>query len=173
VDHANNPRITQVAHFRLSMQLQQPQLLARELSSALLAPPPAWRAIVPSASASTWFQVLSASGRQLFQDAQTGQLHTISSHVYLQQTPPEPVSSPSPVRVIRWDPSRPWRDHAPNAPISTARQSLSLQRQLWGPHHLSLGVWGWGSQPAHQLVVRQAYGSSGLLLPSTHWPQAV
>ena len=33
---------------------------------------------------------------------------------------------------------------------------LYLQGQLWGPHHLSLGVWGRGSQPAHQLVVRQA-----------------
>ena len=41
-----------------------------------------------------------------------------------------------------------------NAPASSARQYL--QGQLWGPHHLSLGVWGWGSQPAHQLVVRQA-----------------
>ena len=33
---------------------------------------------------------------------------------------------------------------------------LYLQGQLWGPHHLSLGVWGWGTQPAHQLVVKQA-----------------
>ena len=33
---------------------------------------------------------------------------------------------------------------------------LYLQGQLWGPHHLSLGVWGRGGQPAHQLVVRQA-----------------
>jgi len=73
--------ITQVAHMRLSLQLQQTQLLARELSSVLLALPPAWRAIVSSAPASTWFQVLSASGKQLFQDAQTGQLHTISLHL--------------------------------------------------------------------------------------------
>ncbi|DBA88497.1 TPA: hypothetical protein ACH3X2_004979 [Trebouxia sp. C0005] len=33
---------------------------------------------------------------------------------------------------------------------------LYLQGPLWGQHHLSLGVWGWGSQPAHQLVVKQA-----------------
>ncbi|KAL3136563.1 hypothetical protein ABBQ38_005809 [Trebouxia sp. C0009 RCD-2024] len=29
------------------------------------------------------------------------------------------------------------------------------QGHLWGPNHLSLGVWGWG-QPGYQLVVRQA-----------------
>ncbi len=38
---------------------------------------------------------------------------------------------------------------------------MYLQGQLWGPHHLSFGVWGWGSQPAHQLVA-YAYGSSGV-----------
>jgi len=38
--------ITKVAHLRLS--LQQPQLLASELSSVLLALPPAWRTIVSS-----------------------------------------------------------------------------------------------------------------------------
>ncbi len=67
--------ITKVAHLRLSLQLQQPQLLTSELSSVLLALPPAWRTIVSSKPACTWFQVvLSASGRQLVQDAQTGQL---------------------------------------------------------------------------------------------------
>ncbi|KAL3148211.1 hypothetical protein ABBQ38_008609 [Trebouxia sp. C0009 RCD-2024] len=34
--------------------------------------------------------------------------------------------------------------------------ALSSQRPLYGPDHLSLGVWGWGQQPGHQLVVRQA-----------------
>ena len=63
--------ITKVAHLRLSLQLQQPQLLASELSSVLLALPPAWRTIVSSAPACTLFQVPSASGRQLIQDAQT------------------------------------------------------------------------------------------------------
>jgi len=89
--------ITKVAHLRLSLQLQQPQLLASELTSVLLALPPAWRTIVRSAPACTWFQVLSASGRQLIQDARTSQLHIINPHLQLQQTPPKPVSKPSPV----------------------------------------------------------------------------
>jgi len=50
--------ITKVAHLRLSLQLQQPQLLASELSSVLLALPPAWRTIVSSAPACTWFHPL-------------------------------------------------------------------------------------------------------------------
>ena len=33
---------------------------------------------------------------------------------------------------------------------------MYLQGVLWGPQHLSLGVWGWGNQPAHQLIVKQA-----------------
>jgi len=146
--------ITKVAHLQLSLQLQQPQLLALELRSVLLALPPAWRAVVSSAPAATWFQALSASGRQLIQHAQTGQLHTVSPHLQLLQTPSEPVSNPSPVQVISWDPSRPWRGPAHQS--AQLDNPLYLQGRLWGPHHLSLGVWGWGSQPAHQLVVRQA-----------------
>jgi len=65
--------------------------------------------IVSSAPACTWFQVLSASGKQLIHDAQTRKLHITTPHLQLQQTPPEPVSNPSPVQVISWDPSRPWR----------------------------------------------------------------
>jgi len=107
-----------------------------------------------SAPAATWFQALSASGRQLIQHAQTGQLHTVSPHLQLLQTPSEPVSNPSPVQVISWDPSRPWRGPAHQS--AQLDDPLYLQGQLWGPHHLSLGVWGWGSQPAHQLVVKQA-----------------
>jgi len=57
--------VTKVADLRLSLQLQQPQLLPSELSSVLLALPPAWRTIVSSAPASTWFQVLSASDKQV------------------------------------------------------------------------------------------------------------
>ena len=34
--------------------------------------------------------------------------------------------------------------------------ALYSQGQRWGPNHLSLGVWGWGQRPAHQLIVRQA-----------------
>ena len=71
----------------------------------------------------------------------------------LNKTPPEPVSNTSPVQVIAWDPSRPWRGPA-HQPAQLG--SPLLQGQLWGPHHLSLGVWGWNSQSAHQLVVRQA-----------------
>ncbi|KAA6412934.1 MAG: hypothetical protein FRX49_13766 [Trebouxia sp. A1-2] len=166
--------ITKVAHLRLSLQLQQPQLLALELNSVLLALPPAWRAVVSSAPAFTWFQVRSASGRQLIQDAQTGQLHTIGPHLQLQQVPLQPVLDPSPVQVISWDPSRPWRGPAhQSGQLGSHRY---LQGPLWGQHDLSLGVWGWAvSQPTSWWSNRRAYdyGSSDLLPPSTHWPQAV
>ena len=56
--------------------------------------------------------------------------------------------------LISWDPSRPWRGPA-HQPAQLG-SPLYLQGQLWGPRHLSFGLWGWGSQPAHQLVVRQA-----------------
>ena len=49
--------ITKVAHLQLALKLRQPRPLALELRSA---------------PAAAWFQVLSASGRQLIQDAQTG-----------------------------------------------------------------------------------------------------
>ena len=49
--------ITKVAHLRLSLQLQQTQLLALELPSVLLALPPAWRAVVSSAPAATFLLV--------------------------------------------------------------------------------------------------------------------
>ena len=60
------------------------------------------------------------------------------------------------MQVTPWDPSRPWR--GPTAQLGSSAQSsnpLFTQGPLWGPHHLPLGVWGWGQQPAHQLVVRQ------------------
>ncbi len=79
---------------------------------------------------------------------------SLPPHLQIQQTPPEPVSSPSPVQVISWYPSRTWR--GPTHQQAQLGSPLYLQGQLWGPQHLSLGVWGWGSQPAHQLVVRQA-----------------
>ncbi len=78
----------------------------------------------------------------------------MSPHLQLLQTPSEPVSNPSPVQVISWDPSRAWRGPAHQS--AQLDDPLYLQGRLWGPHHLSLGVWGWGSRPAHQLVVRQA-----------------
>ena len=72
--------ITKVAHLRLSLQLQQPQLLALELTSVLLALASAWGAFVSSAPASTLSEDFSASGR-LIHDAQTGQLHIISPNL--------------------------------------------------------------------------------------------
>ncbi len=166
--------ITKVAHLRLSLQLQQPQLLTSELKLVLLALPPAWRSVVSSAPACTWFQVLSASGRQLIQDAQTGQLHIIAPHLQLQQTPPEPVSTPSPVQVISWDPSRPWRGptHQPAQLGSACTCKVSCGARIIC--HL-----GCGGGAASQLISwwsdkrAYAYGSSGVLPPSTHWPRAV
>ena len=134
--------VTKVAHLRLSLQLHQPHLLALQWRSALLALPPAWRAVVSSALAATWFQVLSASGRQLIQDAQTGQLHIISSSLQFQQTPPDPVSNPRTVQVISWDPSEPWK--GPTHQSAQLDTPIYLQGQLWDPYHLSLG---WNSQP--------------------------
>lgn len=138
--------ITKVAHLQLALQLQHPRSLAHELlHSVLLALPSAWQAIVSSAPSATCFQVVSTAGKQLVQHAQTGQLHTISPHMHLLPAPAEPVSKPTPVRVISWDPSRPWRGpgHQP-AQLSTP---LYLQGQLWGPHicHLGCGA-GVGSQ---------------------------
>ena len=57
----------------------------------------------------TRFQAHSASGRQLIQDAQTGQLHTNTPHPQLLKTRSETVYNPSPLQVISWDPSRLWR----------------------------------------------------------------
>ncbi len=175
--------IAKVAHLRFSLQLQHSKLLACELSLDLLALPPAWRA--SSAPASTWFQVLSASGRHFVQDAQNGQLHTIRPHLQFQQTSPEPVSSPSPIQFVSWDPSRPWRGSTHQSahqgrpllqgqlcqtvvPVSSVTRGVFFF--FFGVQG-SLGVWGWGSQPAHQYVVGQAayaHGSSGLL-PTTRW----
>ena len=98
----------------------------------------------------------------------------MNPHVQLLQTPSEPVSNPSPVQVISWDPSRPWRGPAHQS--AQLDDPLYLQGRLWGPHHLSLGVWGWAvSQPISWWSNKRAiaYGSLGLLPPSTHWPQAV
>ncbi|KAL3158609.1 hypothetical protein ABBQ38_010419 [Trebouxia sp. C0009 RCD-2024] len=58
------------------------------------------------------------------------------------------------MHVIPWDPSRPWRGPTQQPAQSTV--ALYSQGPLYGPDHLSLGVWGWGQQPGHQLVVRQA-----------------
>ncbi|DBA89799.1 TPA: hypothetical protein ACH3X2_004670 [Trebouxia sp. C0005] len=68
--------------------------------------------------------------------------------------PLQPVLNPNPVQVISWDPCRPWKGPAHQS--GQLDIPLYLQGPLWGQHHLSLGVWGWSSQPAHQLVVKQA-----------------
>ena len=164
-----------MAHLRLSLQLQEPQLLALELSLVLLAIASAWGAIVSSAPASTCFEVLSASGRQLSQDAQTGQLHIISPHLQLPQTPSEPVSKPSPVQVISWDPSRPWRGPA-HQPAQLG-SPLYFQSVSCGARvicHLGCGV-GAVSQLISWLSDKRAYayGSSSVLPRDTHWPPAV
>ncbi|DBA85859.1 TPA: hypothetical protein ACH3X1_005408 [Trebouxia sp. C0004] len=84
---------------------------------------------------------------------QTGQHHLLKSHDQLQESHAQAVSATTPVHVISWDPSRPWRGPAQQPTRSAA--ALYSQGQLWGPNHLSVGVWGWGRQPAHQLIVRQ------------------
>ncbi len=146
--------ITKVAHLRLSLQLQQPQLLTSELSSFC------WRFLQHGAPLSAQpqrapgFRSSEPPADNSFKMLRQASFTSLPPHLQLQQTPPEPVSSPSPVQVISWYPSRTWR--GPTYQQAQLGSPLYLQGQLWGPQHLSLGVWGWGSQPAHQLVVRQA-----------------
>ena len=149
--------ITKVAHVQAALQLHQPQALTACLQTVLLAMPAAWQTVASSAPApATWQQGLSASGNQLIQNAQTGQLHAISPSQLWLPAQLQPVTALCPVQVTPWDPSRPWR--GPTAQLGSSAQSsnpLFTHGPIWGPHHLSLGVWGWGQQPAHQLVVRQ------------------
>ncbi|KAL3152948.1 hypothetical protein ABBQ38_012249 [Trebouxia sp. C0009 RCD-2024] len=72
----------------------------------------------------------------------------------LTKAPAQAIFAFAPVHVIPWDPSRPWRGPTQQPAQSTV--ALYSQGPLYGPDHLSLGVWGWGQQPGHQLVVRQA-----------------
>ena len=44
----------------------------------------------------------------------------------------------------------------PSRPSAQSSAALYSQGPLWGPARLSLGVWGWGQQPARKLVVREA-----------------
>ena len=128
--------------------------------------PPPWRAIVTAApTAPTWQQGLSASGSQLIQNTQTGQRHSLSSHAQLQQSHAQLATATSHVRVISWDPSRPWR--GPTRQPTQSAAVLYSQGQLWGPNHLSMGVWGW-QQPAHQLIVRQASQRLRLIQAQKH-----
>ena len=71
--------ITKEAHVQAALQLHHPQALTACLQTVLLAMPAAWQTVASSASApATWQQGLSASGNQLIQNAQTGQLHAIN-----------------------------------------------------------------------------------------------
>ncbi|DBA88634.1 TPA: hypothetical protein ACH3X2_000275 [Trebouxia sp. C0005] len=166
--HMLSASITKVAHLQLALHQQQPQLLGLELRLVLFALPSAWQT-VDSSSAAAWIQAFSTSGRQVIQHAQTAQLHTVSLHLQLLPTLVEPISNPSPVHVVSWDSSRTWRGPAHQS--LQLGSPLYLQGQLWGPHHLSLGVWGWGTQPAHQLVVKQA-GQRFLPLPDSQQSEA-
>ncbi|KAL3161330.1 hypothetical protein ABBQ32_010228 [Trebouxia sp. C0010 RCD-2024] len=147
--------ITKVAHLQAALQSQHPQAFTGYLQSILLALPPPWQAIAAAAPAApAWHQGLSASGAQVIQHLPTRQQHSISPQHQLLPTLAQAVSALGPVHVIPWDPSRPCRGPTQQPAQPTA--ALYSQGQLWGPGHLSLGVWGWGQQPAHQLVVRQA-----------------
>ena len=147
--------VTKLAHLQVALLQQHPPTFTASLQSVLTTIPPPWRAIVTAApTAPTWQQGLSASGSQLIQNTQTGQRHSFSSHAQLQQSHAQLATATSHVRVISWDPSRPWR--GPTRQPTQSAAVLYSQGQLWGPNHLSMGVWGWGQQPAHQLIVRQA-----------------
>ncbi|KAL3135916.1 hypothetical protein ABBQ32_007468 [Trebouxia sp. C0010 RCD-2024] len=161
--------ITKVAHLQAALQVQHPQALTDCLQSLLLALPLPWQAAATAApTAPAWRQGRSASGTQLIQNTQTGQQHSVSPHCQLLQAPTQAISISGPMHVTPWDPSRPWRGPAQQSaqsfffffffflgvpPQTSAQSTVALysQGRLWGPEHLSWGVWGWGQQPAHQL----------------------
>ena len=159
--------ITKLAHLQVALQQQHPPTFTACLQSVLTAIPPPWRAVVTAApTPPTWQQGLSAAGSQLIQNTQTGQHHSLNSHDQLQESHAQVVTTTSHVRVISWDPSRPWR--GPTRQPTQSAAALYSQGQLWGPNHLSVGVWGWGQQPAHQLVVRQASQRLRLIQAQKH-----
>ena len=160
--------ITKVAHLQVALKQQHPPAFAGCLQSMLMTMPPSWQAVVVAApTAPTWQQGLSEFGNQLIQNTQTGQCHPFTSHGQLQQSSVQAASAAHPVRVISWDPSRPWRGPT-RQPTESASTTLYSQGQLWGPNHLSMGVWGWGQQPAHQLIVRQASQRLRLIQAQKH-----
>ena len=160
--------ITKVAHLQVALKQQHPPALAACLQSMLMTMPPSRQAVVVAApTAPTWQQGLLASGNQLIQNTLTGQCHSLTSHGQLQQSIVQAASAAHPVRVISWDPSRPWRGPT-RQPSESASTTLYSQGQLWGPNHLSIGVWGWGQQPAHQLIVRQANQRLRLIQAQKH-----
>ncbi len=125
--------ITKVAYLRLSLQLQQPQLLASELSSVLLAIPPAWRTIVSSAPASTWFQVPSASGRsfKMLRQASSTSLTPICNFNKTHQSLSLIPALSKSCLEIPLGLGGIWRDlEGPKAPVSQQGSPLYLQGQL-------------------------------------------
>ena len=67
--------VTRLAHLQVALLQQHPPTFTTSLQSVLTTIPPPWRAIVTAApTAPTWQQGLSASGSQLIQNTQTGQL---------------------------------------------------------------------------------------------------
>ena len=147
--------VTKVAHLQSALQLQQPQPLAGSLQAVLQLLPAAWQTIASSQlAAPQWVQCQSASGGIVIHHSHSSRLHSLSPSNELLPAGGPPVSVMHPVHVVSWDPSRPWR-----GPVAQHVQSATAQYsqgRLWGPHHLSLEVWGVGTQPAHQLVVKQA-----------------
>ena len=76
--------ITKVAHVQAALQPHQPQALTACLHTVLLA---------------NWQQGFSASGDQLIQNAQTGQLYAVSPSQLLLPAQVQPVTALRPVRV--------------------------------------------------------------------------
>ncbi|KAL3158384.1 hypothetical protein ABBQ38_010622 [Trebouxia sp. C0009 RCD-2024] len=147
--------LTKVAHLQAALRTQHPQALTACLQSMLLALPLPWQAVATATpTAPAWRQGVSSSGIQLIQNTHTGQQHSVSLHSQLLQAPAQAIFAFAPVHVIPWDPSRPWRGPTQQPARSTV--ALYSQGPLYGPDHLSLGVWGWGQQPGHQLVVAKA-----------------
>ena len=102
--------VTKLAHLQVALLQQHPPPFTASLQSVLTTIPPPWQAIVTAApTAPIWQQGLSASGSQLIQNTQTGKRHSLSSHDQLQQSHAQLATATSHVRVISWDPSRPWR----------------------------------------------------------------
>ena len=147
--------VTKVAHLQAALQLQQPQPFSASLQAVLHLLPTSWQTIASSQPAAPqWVQRQTASGSAVIQHANSSRLHSISPSNELLETSAQPVLPGFPVHVVSWDPSRPWR--GPTAQQSPAAAAQYSQGPLWGPQHLSLGVWGFGEQLAHQLVVKQA-----------------
>ena len=147
--------ITKVAHLQAALQHQQAGPLPASLQAVLRLLPASWQDVASSQPATPhWVECQSVSGSVVIQHAYSNSLHSVSPSNELLKAAAQPVIAGRPVHVVSWDPSRPWR--GPAAQQSQEGTVLYSQGSLWGPRHLSLGVWGFGQQPAHQLVVKEA-----------------